>query len=352
MATPPISQSSTKVIRIQEDEKVLLFQLREIYGNDYKKYGEYIKRESNVPLTIKKIYKLLDERKAYRRISDYFHRERAARKVKDPRSNGTNGLYTRSSTRGITQVPEHISLLNIDHEMDDDDDEINNLESEENHPGMDNDQQQPSSPTMTNGSDEHHEINHIMTDDDDQTQQLRHPSIITTNHQRKRTSLLTNPKRATHSSTINSKADLFSVRTHLEKALHELDRALISRDNYHMNNNNNNNNNDDENDEQQQSSLTKTHLLTNGHRHSKLDDIVRSLSTVVNQQQENARLIIDESSVLLVDHEQQQRKDDQQSVGLSSTTQESIKLVLERLNALVDRGNSIYDRVESILSEL
>jgi len=45
-------------------------------GNDYKKYGEYIKRESNVPLTIKKIYKLLDERKAYRRISDYFHRER------------------------------------------------------------------------------------------------------------------------------------------------------------------------------------------------------------------------------------------------------------------------------------
>jgi len=45
-------------------------------GNDYKKYGEHIKRESNVPLTIKKIYKLLDERKAYRRISDYFHRER------------------------------------------------------------------------------------------------------------------------------------------------------------------------------------------------------------------------------------------------------------------------------------
>ena len=35
-----------------------------------------IKRESNVPLSIKKIYKLLDERKAYRRISDYFHRER------------------------------------------------------------------------------------------------------------------------------------------------------------------------------------------------------------------------------------------------------------------------------------
>lgn len=95
MATSTNPNTSTKVIRIQDDEKELLFQLREIYGllnfrflvfyvnniicslgNDYKKYGEYIKRESNVPLTIKKIYKLLDERKAYRRISDYFHRER------------------------------------------------------------------------------------------------------------------------------------------------------------------------------------------------------------------------------------------------------------------------------------
>lgn len=59
---------------------------------------------------------------------------------------------------------------------------------------------------------------------------------------------------------------------------------------------------------------------------------------------------MDESSVLLVDDEHQQ-KDGQQSVRLSTTTQESIKNVLERLNALVDRGNSIYDRVESILSE-
>ena len=96
MATVTNANTSTKVIRIQDDEKDLLFRLREIYGslnshfpfplllkffsfnlgNDYKKYGEYIRRESNVPLTIKKIYKLLDERKAYRRISDYFHRER------------------------------------------------------------------------------------------------------------------------------------------------------------------------------------------------------------------------------------------------------------------------------------
>ncbi len=95
MAATTNTNTSTKVIRIQDEEKELLFRLREIYGslnflfffnyvnkivwflgNDYKKYGEYIKRESNVPLTIKKIYKLLDERKAYRRISDYFHRER------------------------------------------------------------------------------------------------------------------------------------------------------------------------------------------------------------------------------------------------------------------------------------
>jgi hypothetical protein len=118
-------------------------------------------------------------------------------------------------------------------------------------------------------------------------------------------------------------------------ALQELDRAMISKD-------------PDHDEEQNRSNLTRNHLLTNGHRHSKLDDIVRSLSTVVNQQQENARLIIDESSVLLVDDQQQQ----QQSVRVSATTQESIKNVLERLNALVDRGNSIYDRVESILSEL
>ncbi|CAF1174244.1 unnamed protein product, partial [Adineta ricciae] len=305
MATPPNPQSSTKVIRIQEDEKVLLFQLREIYGNDYKKYGEYIRRESNVPLTIKKIYKLLDERKAYRRISDYFHRERAAKRIKDPRSNGTDALYVRSSTRGLTQVPEQISLPNLDHEMDDDedgggdDDDIEGLNNsvEENHTGMDNDQQQPSSPTMTNGSDEHHEINRIMTDDDDQIQQIRHPSIAAAaNHTRRRPVLFTNHKRSISSSTINnSTGDLFSVRAHLQKALHELDRALISRDNHHI-----------DNDDQHRSNLTKTHLLTNGHRHSKLDDIVRTLSTVVNQQQENTRLIIDESSVLLVDDEQKQ----------------------------------------------
>jgi hypothetical protein len=47
-----------------------------ILGNDYKKYFECIRRGSNIPPTIRRIYKLLDERKAYRRISDYFHRDR------------------------------------------------------------------------------------------------------------------------------------------------------------------------------------------------------------------------------------------------------------------------------------
>ncbi|CAF1599373.1 unnamed protein product [Rotaria sp. Silwood1] len=342
------TNTSTKVIRIQDDEKEILFHLREIYGNDYKKYSEYIKRESSVPSTIKKIYKLLDERKAYRRISDYFHRERAAKKAKNPHSNGINGLYTRSSTRGITQVPEQISSIHMDHDMDDEDD-IDN-DDEDNHTGTDNDQQQPASPTITNGSDEHSGINHSMTNDDEQQQhqqQIRSPLITPSSHQRKRMLPLTNHKRQPPppplpsssfiSSNMNGNSDLLSVRAHLEKALNELDRAIISK-------------NECNSDEQHGSITPRNHLLPNGHRHSKLDDIVRSLSHVVNQQQENARLIIDESSVLLIDTEQQQ-KEDKQSGRLLATTQESIINVLERLNALVDRGNSIYDRVESILSE-
>lgn len=121
-------------------------------------------------------------------------------------------------------------------------------------------------------------------------------------------------------------------------ALHELDRVLVGKD--------------DHDGESMRSPSTKSSLSTNGHRHSKLDDIVRSLSSVVNQQQENARRILDESSVLLTDDEQQVNDEQQQPIRLPPTTQESIKVVLDRLNALVDRGNAIYDRVESILSEL
>ena len=121
-------------------------------------------------------------------------------------------------------------------------------------------------------------------------------------------------------------------------ALRELDRAIIQKDEY-------------ANDEQHPSSTGKNHQITNGHRHSKLDDIVRSLSNVVNQQQENTRLILDESSLLLVDEERNEKSEKQPAGRLSPRTQDSIRHILERLNALVDRGNSIYDRVESLLSE-
>lgn len=102
--------------------------------------------------------------------------------------------------------------------------------------------------------------------------------------------------------------------------------------------------------EQTRSTRTNNSLLLNGHRHSKLDDIVRSLSNVVSQQQENTRLIIDESSVLML--ENNSHSTEKPSLCSSSETQEALRNILERLNALVDRGNSIYDRVESILSEM
>ena len=139
----------------------------------------------------------------------------AARKAKEPHSNGINSLYTRPSTRGITQVPEQISSLNLDHEMDDDD-EIDN-EDDDHHISTDLDQQQPASPTITNGSDEPNESNHVMNDDDEQQQ--KPPLIMTSTHQRKRMLPLTNHRRPLPppSSTMNGKSELFTVRAHLEK---------------------------------------------------------------------------------------------------------------------------------------
>ncbi|CAF4502436.1 unnamed protein product, partial [Rotaria magnacalcarata] len=75
----------------------------------------------------------------------------------------------------------------------------------------------------------------------------------------------------------------------------------------------------------------------------KLDDIVRSLATTINQQQGNVRSIINESTDLLAD---ENKRLDSGSIR----NQESIKCVIARLNALVDRGNSIFDRAEKILS--
>lgn len=134
----------------------------------------------------------------------------AAKKAKEPNS---NGLYTRSTNRGITQVPEQLSL-NLDHDMDDDDD-------------IDHDQRQPLSPTVTNASDEQNDLNLLITDDDEQQQQQNQTqSMINSIHQRKRMAPLTSHRRpppppssssSGMSSTMNEKSDLLSVRAHLEK---------------------------------------------------------------------------------------------------------------------------------------
>jgi len=328
--TSNTANTSTKVIRIQDEEKEILFRLREIYGNDYKKYGEYIRREADVPLSIKKIYKLLDERKAYRRISDYFHRERAAKKAKDTHPNGilNNGCYTRSGTRGITQVPDQISSPGLDHEMEDDEDDDLDQQQQDDENNQ-HSHPQADSPTNSHTSDDFHDKNHSVHDDE-------HPRS-SSNHQRKRLYGRTPLPLVNDGSVINGKSNLLTIRLHLEKALNELDRAIISKD-------------EQMDSEQTRSTRTNTSLLLNGHRHSKLDDIVRSLSNVVSQQQENTRVIIDESSVLML--ETNSHPTEKPSLCSSSDTQEALRNVLDRLNALVDRGNSIYDRVESILSEM
>jgi hypothetical protein len=80
----------------------------------------------------------------------------------------------------------------------------------------------------------------------------------------------------------------------------------------------------------------RNQLLLDGHRHLKLDDIVRSLSSVVSQQQvSNNRLV-----------------DSRGQADRWQTTQGPVSQLLDRLNTLVDRGHSIYDRVERILDQL
>jgi hypothetical protein len=198
----------------------------------------------------------------------------------------------------------------------------------------DEDQQYSNNSTIPNDDDERIDISQI--DDNDDVQQL-----INLKHDQKPNISLLNTLNT--ESSINSKSSLLLVRASIEKgkdldlkeilnigislALRELDRAIVTKCEDVM---------EECDNEPQRSLINKTNFLTNGH--ANLDEIVRSLSTVVNQQQENARLIIHESSALLVD-------DNNRSEKLS------IKHVLERLNTLVDRGHSIYDRVESILSE-
>ena len=149
----------------------------------------------------------------------------AAKKAKDTHPNGgdADASYARSSTRGITQVPEQISSLHLDHEMEDDDDMDANDDDDDNHTGTDHDQQQQLDSPVTNASDELPANNHGMHDDEHPPS--RTPSISTSTHQRKRMFPLTSSRRlppppppsSTHTSTANGKSDLLSVRDHLEK---------------------------------------------------------------------------------------------------------------------------------------
>jgi hypothetical protein len=112
-------------------------------------------------------------------------------------------------------------------------------------------------------------------------------------------------------------------------ALSDLDRIIISKYDSIP---------EEHNGELQISSIEQT----NDHSHPTLDDIVRSLSNVVNQQQENVGLIITESSSLLADGNRQLE---------NFSIQDTIKHTVERLNILVDRGHSIYEKIEKILSQ-
>ena len=112
-------------------------------------------------------------------------------------------------------------------------------------------------------------------------------------------------------------------------AIQELDRAIVAKsdntiDDYSYR------------QEQQRSSTSKIELLANGQ--SNLDAIVRSLSHVVTQQQENAHSVLQESSTLVLNE-------------MNHVEKQSLQHVIDRLNALVDRGHTIYGRIESILSE-
>ncbi|CAF0944225.1 unnamed protein product [Adineta ricciae] len=271
------------------------------YGNssDYKKYSEHIRREPDIPLSIRKIYKLLDERKAYRRISDYFHRTRRTKKSQTSRANDHDKVY-RTSIRQSSSEPESMCTMQIVNDMDDDDDGDNqHLHQLSDNSPMLHDNEETCEANPTHESDSHH---------------IQPSSSISPNH---------------HRSSTSTQPNLLLVRLNLQKAIQELDRAIVAKsdntiDDYSYR------------QEQQYSSISKIELLANGQ--SNLDAIVRSLSHVVTQQQENAHSILQESSTLVLNETNHVEK-------------QSLQHVIDRLNALVDRGHSIYGRIESILSE-
>ncbi|CAF3011823.1 unnamed protein product [Rotaria socialis] len=324
MATTITSNSSSKVLRITDEEKLILYRLRKVYAADYKSYCKHIKLEPNIPISVKKIYNILDERQSYRRIADFFHRERLISLGKR-RKSSFRKKRSRSSTRNISQVKEPMAVTNLDYESDNMDD---NYHKKSNNRIMINHIDTPADSHLMidydNGDD----------DDDDENEQNVYLSETDSIHFEKqilpqksdehKESMI--PSISQSSSTLSS--DLLSVRTSIQKTLHELDRVQLNSDSK----------------KEQQQSLNRNSNLTNGYGQRKLDHIVRSLVTTINQQQRNVRSIINESADLLVD--ENKRLD-----SASIRNQESIKCVIARLNTLVGRGNSIFDRAEKILSE-
>ncbi|CAF0816839.1 unnamed protein product [Didymodactylos carnosus] len=293
--------SNTKVIRIQDDEKDLLYRLREIYGNDYKKFPLYILSEKHVPLSIKKIYKILDERKAYRRISDYFHRERAAKKLKESQqeiqqqrqqqteSNSTTSSDILQSTIGQSDINETIGGFSMP------------LSADTSYQK----QQNVNNNRLANGLRQH-----SMTMPD------QHQNVLS--------------------------SELLTVRTHLQQALRVIDNTLIKRE-Y----------DEDEEDEY----LEEDNVVDNNNHSSGLDDLVRSLGHVVTQQQQNASSLVDATTPLLIINEEDMEQSETAATKTNnhnhhqSKVATSIKSAIDRLNGLVDRGHTIYDRLEAILAE-
>ncbi|CAF5183882.1 unnamed protein product, partial [Rotaria magnacalcarata] len=315
MATTTTSNLPSKILRITDEEKVILYRLRKLYAADYKNYCKHIKLEPNIPISVKKIYNILDERQSYRRIADFFHRERLISLGKR-RKSSFRKKPSRSSTRNISQVKEPMTVTNLAYESDSMDD---NYHKKSNNEIMKN--------HIDTAADSHLMIDY--DNDDDENEQDVYLSEIDSIHFEKpilprksgEHEESTIPRISQSSSTLSP--DLLSVRTSIQKALHELDRVLL---------------NSDSKTEQQQS-LNRNSNLTNEYGQRKLDDIVRSLATTINQQQGNVRSIINESTDLLAD---ENKRLDSGSIR----NQESIKCVIARLNALVDRGNSIFDRAE------
>ena len=131
----------------------------------------------------------------------------AAKKAREPQTNGVGVNYTRSSTRGITQVPEQISSPADDHEMEDDDDDLDQRD-DENHHHHHRHHSRPESPTDTNISDDAIDRSHRIHDDD---------HLLTLNHQRKRVVPSNHTRSLIEPSNYSGKSNLLAVRTHLEK---------------------------------------------------------------------------------------------------------------------------------------